>query len=295
MGARATTVGDQHPHRHDAQGAEWPSAGPRRIEVIRGSYRRPWRRWTKGNKARTTTESFAPSGTVLGMARPHGAPAGPASARPIQAPANPRLFDSGMTRTGLAGQVVVGRFAWYRPSPVDHGLTHVTPLFGDGPVGRAMLASVWRDIPIAFEAIRNHWMPHHYTPRAHPPRGPNGRSRRGLTLLRPVFARGAKPGKAGCTRRLTNLGAARIARPSGTLRTVAGCFRSQGRANLGAPTCMLPRHATSHGPVAAQIRPDGPSGTSSTRATRSCPPDSGGEPSPRRPLHLKKGGRSLVS
>ncbi len=93
MGARATTVGDQHPHRHDAQGAEWPSAGPRRIEVIRGSYRRPWRRWTKGNKARTTTESFAPSGTVLGMARPHGAPAGPASARPIQAPANPRLFE----------------------------------------------------------------------------------------------------------------------------------------------------------------------------------------------------------
>ncbi len=78
---------------------------------------------------------------------------------PFRPPPILACSNSGMTTTGLAGQVVAGRFAWYRPSPVDHGLTHVTPLFGDGPVGRAMLASVWRDIPIAVEAIRKNWMP----------------------------------------------------------------------------------------------------------------------------------------
>jgi len=68
--ARATSEDDQHPHQHGAQGAERPSDGPRRIEVITGSDRR--RRWTKGEKARITAERFAPGETVAGVSRSHG-------------------------------------------------------------------------------------------------------------------------------------------------------------------------------------------------------------------------------
>lgn len=65
-----TSEGDQHPHRHGAQGADGQWQAPRRIEVITGSDRR--RRWTRAEKGRITAESFAPGETVAGVARRHG-------------------------------------------------------------------------------------------------------------------------------------------------------------------------------------------------------------------------------
>jgi hypothetical protein len=59
--------------------------------------------------------------------------------------------------------------------PGDHGLTHLTPLIGDDPVGRAMLATLWRDIPFSVDAIRKFWMPIRFKTRAPKPPRRKGR------------------------------------------------------------------------------------------------------------------------
>jgi uncharacterized protein len=40
--------------------------------------------------------------------------------------------------------------------PGDQGLS---PLTGDDPIGQALFATLWRDIPISVDAIRKFWMP----------------------------------------------------------------------------------------------------------------------------------------
>jgi yecA family protein len=59
--------------------------------------------------------------------------------------------------------------------PGDHGLAHLTPLIGDDPVGRAMLATLWRDIPVSVDAIRKFWMPIRFKTSA--PKAPRRRRR----------------------------------------------------------------------------------------------------------------------
>ena len=43
--------------------------------------------------------------------------------------------------------------------PGVHGHPGLTSVIGDDPIGRAMFATLWRDIPISVEAIRKFWMP----------------------------------------------------------------------------------------------------------------------------------------
>ncbi len=59
--------------------------------------------------------------------------------------------------------------------PGDHGLASLASLIGDDPIARAMLGTLWRDIPISVEAIRKFWMPIRYKTRA--PKPPRRRTR----------------------------------------------------------------------------------------------------------------------
>ena len=55
--------------------------------------------------------------------------------------------------------------------PGNQGKTPLASLIGDDPIGRAMMGTLWRDIPISVEAIRKFWMPIRYkTPSQKPPR-----------------------------------------------------------------------------------------------------------------------------
>jgi uncharacterized protein len=55
--------------------------------------------------------------------------------------------------------------------PGDQQQNRLTSLIGNDPIGRAMLGTLWRDIPISVEAIRKFWMPIRYkTPSQKPPR-----------------------------------------------------------------------------------------------------------------------------
>ncbi len=56
----------------------------------------------------------------------------------------------------------IGPLTLYRHMPL-------TPLIGDDPGGRAMLATLWRDIPISVEAIRKFWMPFRFRNRPSKP------------------------------------------------------------------------------------------------------------------------------
>lgn len=55
--------------------------------------------------------------------------------------------------------------------PGDQGQASLTSLIGDDPIGQAMFATLWRDIPISVDAIRRFWMPIRFkTPSAKPKR-----------------------------------------------------------------------------------------------------------------------------
>jgi uncharacterized protein len=43
--------------------------------------------------------------------------------------------------------------------PGDQGKGRLTSFIGDDPIARAMLGTLWRDIPISVAAIRKFWMP----------------------------------------------------------------------------------------------------------------------------------------
>ena len=55
--------------------------------------------------------------------------------------------------------------------PGDQGQASFASIIGDDPIGRAMVATLWRDIPISVDAIRKFWMPTRFkTPSAKPKR-----------------------------------------------------------------------------------------------------------------------------
>jgi yecA family protein len=43
--------------------------------------------------------------------------------------------------------------------PGNQGQASFTSIIGDEPIGRALFATLWRDIPISVDAIRKFWMP----------------------------------------------------------------------------------------------------------------------------------------
>jgi yecA family protein len=43
--------------------------------------------------------------------------------------------------------------------PGNQGQASFTSIIGDDPIGRALFATLWRDIPISVDAIRKFWMP----------------------------------------------------------------------------------------------------------------------------------------
>jgi transposase len=68
-GAELAVDGHQHDHRHSGQGGIRDDR-LRRIEVITGHERR--RRWSAEEKAKITTESFAPGANISAVARRYG-------------------------------------------------------------------------------------------------------------------------------------------------------------------------------------------------------------------------------
>jgi transposase len=68
-GAALAGDGHQHDHQHGAQGGQRDDR-LRRIEVITGRERR--RRWSAEEKAKITTESFAPGANISAVARRNG-------------------------------------------------------------------------------------------------------------------------------------------------------------------------------------------------------------------------------
>jgi yecA family protein len=59
--------------------------------------------------------------------------------------------------------------------PGDKAMAGLTSLIGDDPIARAMLETLWRDIPMSVEAIRKFWMPIRYRTRATKPTRRRGR------------------------------------------------------------------------------------------------------------------------
>jgi uncharacterized protein len=48
----------------------------------------------------------------------------------------------------------------------DSGHSLLRPLIGDDPIANAMVPSLWRDIPISVEGLRQHWMPTRFQTRS---------------------------------------------------------------------------------------------------------------------------------